>query len=77
MLVFQTKENIVWYVMDDSGWNSIVNGVQIKIIRFLYIIKQEDICYLASLVVEKKEQEFSEAILDLFEKNSNFVIYTN
>jgi hypothetical protein len=63
--------------MDDSGWNSIVNGVQIKIIRFLYIIKQEDICYLASLVVEKKEQEFSEAILDLFEKNSNFVIYTN
>lgn len=77
MLVFQTKENIVWYVIDDSGWNSIVDGVQIKIIRFLYIIKQEDICYLASLVVEKKEQEFSEAILDLFEKNSNFVIYTN
>lgn len=77
MLVFQTKENIVWYVIDDSGWNSIVDGVQIKIIRFLYIIKQEDIFYLASLVVEKKEQEFSEAILDLFEKNSNFVIYTN
>jgi hypothetical protein len=43
----------------------------------LYLIKQADIRYLTSLVIEKKEEEFSQAILDLFESNSNFVIYTN